>query len=288
MNKLIENQLKKNFINKKIISRKIISTTFNIQCEKITLNNNKTFIAKYYTKKNKNFNSIKSEANSLIFLSKKFSSLFPSLKFYSNNLLLVDYIMHVNIKKGDYQIILAKKILRLHNVSNKYYGFDFDTQIGGLRQPNQYEANWLSFFRDKRLNMIFEIINSSNPMPKKINIQIEKLIKDLENRIPKYPKISLLHGDLWEGNILFNKGKLVALIDPGVFFGHNEFEIAYLTWFKYVDTLFLETYSNFIKIEKNFAKYESIYQLYYCLLNIHLWSGEYINEAAKLLKKIKL
>ena len=136
--------------------------------------------------------------------------------------------------------------------------------------------------------MIFEKINKNNSMPKDINKKIEKLIRNIENYLPKTPNISLLHGDLWEGNILFNNGKLAGLIDPGIYFGHNELEIAYLTWFKLVDEEFLDFYSNTIQIDKNFHKYEPIYQLYFSLLNVYLWNRNYINDVKNLLKKIKI
>ena len=136
--------------------------------------------------------------------------------------------------------------------------------------------------------MIFDLINKKNPMPIHINKRLELLIKNLDNYIPKNPKISLLHGDLWEGNILFNNNKLVGLIDPGIFFGHNEMEIAYLTWFNYVDKNFIDYYSNEIKINFEYKKYEKIYQLYYCLLNVYLWDRSYIKNTKNLLNKIKI
>ena len=123
-------------------------------------------------------------------------------------------------------------------------------------------------------------------MPNKINIRIEKLLNNLHNYIPKKPEVRLLHGDLWSGNILFNDGELVGLIDPGSYFGHNELEISYLTWFKLVDINFLNHYSNIINIDKYFSKYEPIYQLYFCLLNVHLWSRDYIQNTNDLLEKI--
>ena len=286
MSNLIEKQLKEFLSPQRICKREILSNSFGIICEKISLKNQKVFIAKYYEKKNKGYNSIKSEGETLNYLSKKFSNIFPSVKFFSKDLLIIDYIEHDNIKKEDYQEQLCKKLLLLHRVSNKKYGFEFDTQIGGLKQENNYDDNWINFFRDKRLNMIFERINQKNPMSKCINIKIETLIKNLNNFLPKNPKISLLHGDLWEGNILFNKGKLVGLIDPGIYFGHNELEIAYLTWFNYVDNKFFEVYTNSFNISKDFYNYEPVYQLYFSLLNVHLWDRSYVEDVSLLLKKI--
>ena len=102
---------------------------------------------------------------------------------------------------------------------------------------------------------------------------------------PKNPTPSLIHGDLWEGNILFNNGKLKGLIDPGIHFAHNEMELAYLSWFKYVGNNFFDSYNEKIKIDKNYKEYEAVYQLYYCLLNVFLWSREYINNARDLVLK---
>ena len=80
----------------------------------------------------------------------------------------------------------------------------------------------------------------------------------------------------------------MGLIDPGSFYGHNEMEIAYLRWFNLIDEDFFKKYSEFIKIDKMYFSYEPIYQLYYSLLNIHLWDRRYIQDVEKLLKKIKI
>ena len=99
-----------------------------------------------------------------------------------------------------------------------------------------------------------------------------------------------MHGDLWEGNILFNDRKFIGFIDPGSFYGHNELEIAYLRWFNpiFIDNNFLEKYNNYIRIGKEYLNYEPIYQLYYSLLNVYLWDRKYVHDVNRLLKKIKI
>jgi len=287
MNSLVENQINEFFIGNVIVKREILSEAFGMRCEKISLANNEILIAKYYLQKKTNFNSILSEINSLSYLSKIIPSIFPAIRYKSDDLMIIDFIKNNNIKKNDYQIILAREILKLHTITNNKYGFVFDAQIGGLKQLNTFETNWASFFLNNRLNMIFEKINKNNPMPISINMKIEKIMKNINSFLPKNPKISLLHGDLWEGNILFNNGKLVGLIDPGIYFGHNELEIAYLTWFKFVDNKFLNFYSDTLSIDKYFSKYEPIYQLYFSLLNIYLWDRNfYLKDTNKLLNKV--
>ncbi len=287
MNKIAENQIANYFLDKKIEARTILSNSFNMICEKILLQNNEAFVVKYYQNKKNEFNSIISEKNSLSYLA-NITSLVPKIKFNSNELLIIDYIENNDIKDKNYQVILAEEISKIHQNTNNRYGFQFDAQIGALKQTNEFIDNWVIFFREKRLNSIFELINNDDPMTNNINQKIEKLLKNIHNHIPNNPIPRLLHGDLWAGNILYNNGKLVGLIDPGIFFGHNELEIAYLTWFNFVNEEFLKIYSNIIPIERDYFEYEPIYQLYYCLLNVHLWDRIYIKEVEKLLNKIKI
>ena len=287
MNKIAENQIANYFLDKKIEARTILSNSFNMICEKILLQNNEAFVVKYYQNKKNEFNSIISEKNSLSYLA-NITSLVPKIKFNSNELLIIDYIENNDIKDKNYQVILAEEISKIHQNTNNRYGFQFDAQIGALKQTNEFIDNWVIFFREKRLNSIFELINNDDPMTNNINQKIERLLKNIHNFIPNNPIPRLLHGDLWAGNILYNNGKLVGLIDPGIFFGHNELEIAYLTWFNFVNEEFLKIYSNIIPIERDYFEYEPIYQLYYCLLNVHLWDRIYIKEVEKLLNKIKI
>ena len=279
---IIENILTK----KKIILTKLLSSAFNINCLKIVTADNEKFVVKYYEKKNHDFNAIQAETKNLLFFNKKKINLFPKVVGYDENFLIIKYFENNKIKPNKFDSQFINNLTQLHSNSSEKFGFYFDTQIGGMCQPNDFDQNWAVFFAEKRLNVIFETICETNPLPKKINQNLENLIRSLAEKIPSNPKPALLHGDLWEGNILFNDGKFVGLIDPGSFYGHNEMEIAYLRWFNLIDEDFFNKYSEIISIDKMYFSYEPIYQLYYSLLNVHLWDRRYIQDVENLLKKI--
>ena len=279
-----------NLLNKgKIIQFELLQISFDIACIKIKLENNNKFIVKYNVKFKGGFNAIESEAENLKYLNKIFN-FFPKLIISNKNCLIIEFFENDGAKPTNTNLDFLESIIKIHNIRNDLYGFEFNTQIGALEQSNEFENSWTNFYSNKRLGPIFELANNRENLGDFINEKINYILKNIKNFIPENPTPQLLHGDLWEGNIIFNDKNFIGFIDPGSFYGHNEMEVAYLRWFnpQFIDSNFLEEYNRYINIDKYYLNYEPIYQLYYALCNVALWDKSYIQEVEKLLIKSKI
>ena len=280
-------------LDSEIVSSLNLSSAYGSVCEKITLKNGKIFVIKVQvTKDNNNYTSAYYEGKSLVDMHKKFGSIFPKIYHLEKNFFVMNWINHYIFKNDNSKINnfsekdFAKKLSKIHSVKNECYGYDFNTPIGGLEQPCLFEKNWVNFFKNKRLLMIFEKINQSNSLPNYINKGIEKIIKNLDNYIIDFNSPSLIHGDLWSGNILANNdGNIVGLIDPSIHYADNEYELSYLLFLNTVSDNFFNYYKDYHNIEKGFKERSDIYQIYHALVNVYLWDRVYINYVAEKLKK---
>tara|TARA_A100001015_G_scaffold310058_1_gene410670 strand:- start:6202 stop:7074 length:873 start_codon:yes stop_codon:yes gene_type:complete len=282
------NEIESLLNKKKVIEFNLLQFSFDIACIKIKLENNDELIVKYDFKFKRAFNPIESEAKNLQYLNKRFN-FFPKIINFNKNCLIVEYFKNDGSKPTNTNLDFLESIIKIHTISNNLFGFEFNTQIGALEQSNKYENSWANFYSKRRLGPIFELVNMKENMGNFINERINYILKNIKNFIPDNPTPLLLHGDLWEGNIIFNNKNFVGFIDPGSFYGHNEMEVAYLRWFDppFIDSNFLQRYNEYINIDKNYINYEPIYQLYYALCNVALWDKSYINEVRNILKKLR-
>ncbi|WP_083607858.1 fructosamine kinase family protein [Thalassospira sp. TSL5-1] len=203
---------------------------------------------------------------------------YPGVLYGDDHLLVMDYIDADGQAGPSGAQDLAQQLAAQHDITQPDFGLEFDTLIGGLYQPNPPCANWLEFFRDQRLLFMAQCASDSGKLPARLYHRIEKLCTRLDEFIAPDVKPSLLHGDLWGGNILYHQGKLAGLIDPALYFGDAEIELAFGTLFGDLNNDFFDTYRQYRPLERDFfTTRRDLYNLYPLLVHVRLFGGSYVN-----------
>ena len=195
--------------------------------------------------------------------------------------LIMDYIEQGNSLNW---AVFGEKLAQLHKIEGKYFGLDHDNYIGSLEQVNQECGAWSEFYTNHRLLALTAKARNQGLFEKKHCIWVEKLCHRLDELIPTC-KPSLIHGDLWSGNLLIHTSGHPALIDPAVYFGHPEMDWAMLSLFGSYPEEAMDGYLNVNPLEKGLNERMDIHQLYPLLVHLILFGKGYLSGVESTLKK---
>lgn len=179
----------------------------------------------------------------------------------------------------------AEVIAALHDVTAERFGLERDTLIGGLHQPNAWTDDWPGFFRDHRLLFMARQALDAGRLPAALMDRIERLAGRLERWIAPDAPPSLLHGDLWAGNVLVGgDGRISGLIDPAVYYGDAEIELAFSTLFGTFGAVFFARYNELRPLRPGFFEgRRDLYTLYPLLVHVRLFGGSYVGSVDRTL-----
>ena len=106
----------------------------------------------------------------------------------------------------------------------------------------------------------------------------------LPNLIP-HERPALLHGDLWSGNVLATEHNQPALIDPAVYYGFREAELAFTRLFAGFDDRFYQAYNEAFPLIDGFEERVALYNLYPLLVHVNLFGAGYVSGVERILKQ---
>ncbi|MCA0132204.1 fructosamine kinase family protein [Winogradskyella alexanderae] len=197
--------------------------------------------------------------------------------------ILMEYVTSKSPTKADFSR-LGLQLANLHKHSSASFGLDYNNFIGRLKQQNNLTNSWIDFYGSQRLGIQFKLA-SNNGLLKDSEIPSSELIKSYLETICQDIKPTLLHGDLWNGNFLIATDGTPYLIDPSVYFGHAEIDIAMSKLFGGFDISFYNAYHIQNPITAHYQKRLEIYQLYYLLVHLNMFGASYYSSVKRVLNK---
>ncbi len=180
---------------------------------------------------------------------------------------------------------MGEQLAALHqHPAGERYGLDQDNYIGSTPQRNAWRANWLEFFRDCRLAPQMELAVRNALLPHGGLRKLTWLIAHLERWIDlPNTRPSLLHGDLWGGNVISGPGRQPVLIDPAVYYGEREAELAFTELFGGFTRRFYQAYEAVWPLDPGYRERRDLYNLYHLLNHLNIFGQGYAGSVAAIL-----
>ncbi len=217
------------------------------------------------------------EAYMLRYLRRHSALPIPDVIHAEPDLLLMDYIAGEEPLEQASLRHLGQLLAACHQVCGASYGLERDTLIGPLHQPNPPRDSWVEFFRDQRLLYMTGVARESGELPSALDDRLLRFAASLGDWLiePGYP--ALIHGDMWRTNIIVRDGRVAGIIDPALYYAHNEMELAYMALFDGLGDEFFRAYHELLPIDSQFwESRRHIYNLYPLLVHLIIFGQKYI------------
>ena len=210
----------------------------------------------------------------------------PQVHVSEDDLLVMDFVDAGGGIGQAAQRHAAELIADLHGVTAPRYGFERDTLIGPLDQPNPQADNWVAFFRDARLLFMARRALDERQIDAGVMAAIERLAGRLDRYIDDPAPPTLIHGDLWGGNVLCTGNGIAGFIDPAIYHADPEIELAFSTLFGTFSQAFFKRYVELRPMRDGFFEVRrDLYNLYPLLVHVRLFGGSYVGSVQGIVRR---
>jgi len=200
---------------------------------------------------------------------------------------------HLRLSSSGDSKLLGKALAEMHQITASQFGWYQNNLIGSTPQNNRQHNDWLTFWREERMEPQFEMLydkgyrNHLQPLS-------DKLLNNLDSILANHsPNASLLHGDLWSGNYGFiqagsvqAQNKQPVIFDPALYYGDRETDIAMTELFGGFSQDFYQAYNEHLPLDKGYEKRKTLYKLYHILNHANLFGTSYLNQAISMMEKL--
>lgn len=247
--------------------------------------NNKTFFVKSNSK-NVFKNGFKEEVLGLQFLEKN-NAFIPKIIFegsFENDIFLILEWIEKGTETKLFWENFAQQLAQLHQQKSTKFGLDHSNYMGKLPQSNSNFDDFITFFVENRLKPQVKLAFDSNKIEKKHLKQFEVLYNDINSIFP-VEKPAAIHGDLWSGNYICSTQEKAILIDPAVYYGHREIDIAMTQLFGGFPETFYKKYNEVYPLQPCFNLRTNFYNLYPLLVHLNMFGNSYLGSIEDIITK---
>lgn len=170
---------------------------------------------------------------------------------------------------------LGEALAQVHRIQSKdgRFGWQRDNVIGPLPQPNGWREDWPTFYAEHRVRPHLD----APALPAQLRQRLEAALDGpLQHLLPSRPAASLVHGDLWSGNVVAGRW----LIDPAVCHADRELELAFMDLFGGLPASLWEAYLESWPLEDGWQRRRAALQLYHLLVHVRLFGAGYVDGVA--------
>jgi fructosamine-3-kinase len=247
----------------------------------------RTLIVK--TRTDPNHQPLDIEARMLALLAARSSLPVPRVYFsHPDMIIMQDMAADVAIDPGPgVEVHAARLLAALHGVMSPdgRFGLEHDGAIGPLPQPNTPNESWAEFFMTRRILHMLSLARGT--LSAKCASRVERMASNVDQLVPVSPAPSLIHGDVWSGNVIASAGRVVAFIDPAPSYAHAEMELAFIALFGTFGEAFFAGYHRLRPIDPEFWRTRrAVYQVYPLLVHVRLFGGGYTAQLEQTLETI--
>jgi len=218
---------------------------------------------------------LENEARMLAYLADETALPVPAVHHVESGLLVMEYVDGDGVFDERAERALADHLAALHDISADAYGFPFDTLSGPFLQSNPWTDSWIDFFRDQRLLPFARAASEDGSLSDEGFERVQALAERLDDLLVEPAEPALLHGDLHPGNVVVDDGAIQAVIDPAIYFGHDELGLAYAERSPELGEAFLDQYRRHRPIPTGyFEERRDVYTAFHVLENVRYFGTE--------------
>jgi fructosamine-3-kinase len=187
---------------------------------------------------------------------------------------------------ADHDERLGRELAALHRAGAPSFGFDADNFVGALPQDNRACIDWPTFYRERRLAPLVRRAADDGLLDRAMVSAFDDLFAVLPDRCGPPEPPARLHGDLWAGNAITDERGAPVLIDPAVYGGHREIDLAMMHLFGGFSSRCFAAYAEAHPLAPDSASRIPLYQLYPLLVHVNLFGAAYVGQLRSALRRV--